>query len=314
MSRCSTKSLAPFLCAMTLLSCGSGSQDTPREDTASRRQQDGGELSLGSLAEHVKRVAEIPGSSPPGRGTVWRRNFDAYIGARTELEGLAREYPRLFSQLEASSDDWQVRLLAGIVRERVSQSKEIAALAGARIEVAYSRSSWRRTVTVGNEIAKRGRSIPMFLTESFWKDNELGKIDDPGFRKLETKCYVAYALGVLRVKSAARPLEIALSDDDFFPKRCEDWIVERTRIPVEWAIAQIGAPSSLPVLLGLLRQGRGYGSTGEAIWKCTTEGNIHLLQDYCDEMDDEALKSATLRKIEEWKRQHGVQDVKQVDP
>ena len=287
---------------------------TPREDTASRRQQNGGDLSLSALAEQVKRVAETPGSRPPGRGMVWRRDFSVYVRARKELEELAREYPRLFSQLEASSGDWKVQLLAGIVRERVRHSSEVAALARARIEVAHSRSWWRRIATVGDEIAKRGRSLPMFLTESFWKDNEFGKIEDPGFRVIETKCYVAYALGVLRVKSAARPLEIALSDDGFFPKGCEDWIVQRTRVSVEWALGQIGAPSSLAVLLGLLRHGRGYGSTGEAIWKCTTEGNIHLLQEYCDEMEDEALRSATLRKIEEWKRQHRVQGVKPESP
>jgi hypothetical protein len=196
-----------------------------------------------------------------------------YIAARTQLEAKAEKDLAAFQELGKTSPDWQVRLLSGIVIERVQEKQEITRFLDWKPQYPHDDSMsyrYHRLSIVGKALAERGSKVPMLLVEKLWKDNEVKKwtID------YDAKAYVARALGLLKVQAARQPLEEIMLGPDRELSRFD-------RQEAAQALGELGDPKSVPALVRQLErdpEGRDLIPAGDALAKCADADSLSFLE------------------------------------
>ena len=193
----------------------------------------------------------------------------AYLSKRDKLVAAAKGNPAAFAEIERTTKNWQIRLLCRVVAERVRMTKKIQAFLDWEPRIPHQPVLERRIAAIGAAIAEKGQDVPLFLTETFWRD-----IEPPQWRGDERqRAYLAHALGLLKVKAAREPLEGALAPE------CHTDI----RREASKALGRIGDPKSVGPLLRMLEQNPdgtdvGTWSATDAIVECVAEQSLPLLE------------------------------------
>ena len=212
-----------------------------------------------------------------------------YIAARTQLEAKAEKDLAAFQELGKTSPDWQVRLISGIVIERIQEKQEITRFLDWKPQYPPDDSmSYRfhRLSIVGKALAEQGSKVPMLLAEKLWKDNEVKKwtID------YDAKAYVARALGLLKVQVARQPLEEIMLGPERELSRFD-------RQEAAQALGELGDPKSVPALVRQLeRDPEGWDRipAGDALAKCADADSLSFL-----EQELAATKATNMRSVRE---------------
>ena len=175
---------------------------------------------------------------------------------RVKLEAEYKARPEPFKALTATSGCWEVRLICGIVTERVDRSAEIKTFLSLEAPSLHSRKTGKRIDIRGAWLATNCVELPMLLIEKAWKGNELDKWGSI----METEAYVANALGVNRVE-AARPVLEEMVQQKYFEERkagarthqkaAHQW---RIRTEAALALARLADPKSVPALITMLAE------------------------------------------------------------
>ena len=260
----------------------------------------------GDLEAQIRNVAHLKGKS--------------YVDGRARLEAQYRQEAKSFEELAQTTGDWQVRLLCGIVAERVAKAEAIAEYLKEEPKLQWPEGWERQYIACGRALAEKGEDIPMFLVERFWRVSEFqnAEVELVGW---ESRMYaqnaneatLARALGHLKMKEARELLESALDPrfyvEDFDKKTVEEQKdilkrFSRRRSQVAAVLGEIGSPLSVPTLLDAMEMQDRFDSSSivgaglaVAIGQCADKSTLPVFRGKASTTEVASMKEYLERKI-----------------
>ena len=234
-----------------------------------------------------------------------------YLEGRKALEATYRARTKEFNDVIKTTDDWRVKIMGEIVRERVTKAKAIAKFVETAMDYPDTRAWDMKIIGVGDDMTSKGKDVPMLLVEKIWKNNELNNYPlGEGSGCAAVTC----AISKLGIRDARPILENVVSNDVYFVNRPE---IAKSRTRPEVAINEVrgyaavtlgefGDPRSVPALVNLMEKAfvaksSDAGRAGFGIVQCMNESSVPFMEKIIAETKNQRLKEFLTKTIQDFK-------------